>query len=82
MQLLKQRVVHLREEPPNLIGAGKHPPKTGVGIACVTAELRLRRFLEHNDPRRARLFGRHRRFERRAASAYYCYRDVFNLHGS
>ena len=80
MQFLKDRVIQLRQEPPNLVGAGKNPAKAGVRIARVAAEFRLGRFFQHDDSRRSRLSCRHRRFERRAASTHDHHRDVFSLH--
>ena len=82
MQFLKRRVVQLRQESADLVGAGKDPAKSGVRIARVAAELRLRRFLQHHDSWRTGLLGRHRRFKGGAAAADDNYRNVFRSHGS
>ena len=78
----KHRVIHVRQELADLFGAGKHPAKTGVGKARVAAELRLRRFFEHDDFRRARLFSRDRRLKSGAAAADNDHGNVFSSHDS
>jgi hypothetical protein len=82
MQLLKHRIVYFRQEPANLVGAGKDPAKAGVGKPRVATEFRLRRFLQHDDSRRGRLSRCDRRFESGAAAADNYNRDVFSPHGS
>jgi hypothetical protein len=52
-----------------------------VGKPRVAAELRLRRFFQHDDLRRARLSRRHRRFEGGAAAADNHYWDILSSHG-
>ena len=80
MEFLKQRIVDFGQKRANLIGAGKHPAKARVRVASVATELRLRRFLQHDDSRRARLSRRHRRFEGGAAATDNYNRDVFTSH--
>ena len=76
----EHRVIHVRQELADLFGAGKYPAKSGVREARIAAEFRLRRFFEHDDLRRARLFRRDRRLERGAATADHDHRDVFSSH--
>src|SRR5438067_474565 len=82
VKLAKYRVVHVRQEPANLFGAGKNPAETGVGKSRVATKLGLRRFFQHNDFRRAGLLRRNRRLESRAATAYNHHWNIFRSHRS
>ncbi len=59
----KQRVVELRHEAADFLGASVHKAKTGSRIACVAAIFGFRRLLQHHHVLGARLARRHRRLK-------------------
>ena len=69
MQLLKRLLIDFRQELTDLVGTRKRPAKAGMRVTRVAAKLGFRRFFQHDDSRRARLFCRHRGFESGATAA-------------
>src|SRR5262245_25370570 len=82
VELQNSRIVEVGQKLADFLGTGKHPAETGMRVPRVAAKLRLWRFLEHDDLRRSGLFGRHRRFESRAAAADHEYSNIFSSHDS
>ena len=80
VQFLKRRRIQIGQKLTDFIARRKAPSgNPGMRKPRVAAELRLRRFSEHDDLRRARLLGGDRRLKSGAAAADYELRECFQF---